>query len=802
MNKRIFSILAFFPFLICCNSTNKPNDNKDLTNYWPGEEISSFLLEKGISDVEVPEITVYYSDLLDHGIGQKDDYTYYYLTLSFDLYQPVVTSFSSSGYTLSDGYYHDTNNKLSVSISQSTRSTNVSIYDSRDLTIVEPPIDDIDPPSDDLTGTSIAEIDIQKLLGKSSLSSFTATDESSGLTFTANVAEGSSNPVSTNDNGGYVAIYGGNTLSISGKTVKKIEFNFSTYGSKVPDISVNEGTISKDSTNNYLWTWVGESDSLVFTSVSQSRYDTCKIWYYASEEDIPVLEGVSTIKEVLDAAKTISYTPNSSGWYLSNMSVTINCEAIDCIDSISTSGGLDGNARGKVLVVDETGYILVSSATSGSGYIPFYQRVKDYLKAGTTQYEVTGHVAFLNGVVEIKVDTYSYKSSLVIDKKYEEYVKHTYSSSSDFVNDAIQITPNPHGYGSKDVIRMTGLTYFNKYNSAGSYLFLDQQGNIVPVYSYLDKDRTSLVKGHCYDIIGLETLYTNRPSLRVLKVVPSTLEPVTFDFVNDVVSLDTVNQFYNLKQSTSEEYVKSELTVYKVHGYVSSYGDDKYTFNVAYYKGVDGVYTTGDTENNAVNHYSLGIFNEDLDYKQTLLDFDISRCSSEEEVKDKALDLYFTLARVEQKNKKNYWRINIFEELVFSLDYANARDYSVTFNSTEMTFTHDEEKQVYQKDGVVVTNYSTSLNTYSFDPTYLKVNDGTRLTISYSSPIIGFILYHRTYSYITGFGNLSIRAYKQYASYTEVLLSTPTTSVDIDDFMVSSSGNTHYLHIDSLTIKY
>lgn len=640
-------------------------------------------------------------------------------------------------------------------------------------------------------------LDLPSLIGNEEFNEFSRTY--SEIVFTFSKGSGSNKPKSDKSNGGFIALYTGNTLTISGKLLKSISFDY--VGGKTGEIVSDCGEISISSTT---FSWSGENNSVVLTANAQVRFKTINITYLQKEGVNPEFEGVQTIKEVLDAAKLIEYTPNNSGWYLSDVSVSVLVEAIDAIDSVSTGKEYDGNARGKVLVCDETGTIICSSSTSTNNPISFYHRVKEYIKAGTTQYLVEGHIAFFNGVTEIKVDNYEYQEDLVISKNYESYVDKTYTKSEEFVNDVISnVAKNYAGYGVGGVVKMSGLTYLNKYNSAGSYLFIDQEGNLVPVYSLLDKDRSLLQEGKCYDIIGLESAYKYRPSLRILKASLSSLDATSFDFRNNVTEVTNLQDFYNIGMGENEAYVRSELTVYKADVYVSSYADDKYTFNTqAYYIG--GSYTTGNSQTNAASLYSLGIFNEDLDYKQTFLDYLLENCKSIEDLANVKLTLYFTLAYLDIVDGKNMWRVNVFEDLVNGLDYYDSSEASMIFDTSKSTC--DREDGIYQtwsniNNSIVVTNESTDTATVSRKTDYLKIVDGTKLTITFDSDIIAFTLYTGTYSSIASFGAFSgnIKAYEQRKDHTTVFLKEKSKTIVIDTLGVSGAT---YLKVDSITINY
>ena len=84
---------------------------------------------------------------------------------------------------------------------------------------------------------------------------------SNGITIAFSKGSGKTNPAYyTNSGGNAVRLYGGNTMTISGKTIVKVVLTFAKEfaDSNSNEITVNAGTFDTD-------TWTGSTDSLVFT---------------------------------------------------------------------------------------------------------------------------------------------------------------------------------------------------------------------------------------------------------------------------------------------------------------------------------------------------------------------------------------------------------------------------------------------------------------------------------------------------------------------------------------------------------
>ena len=661
----------------------------------------------------------------------------------------------------------------------------------------------------------VYEIDLASSIGKSSDLDGVSTNRGEYFTFSFAQNGASEKIIVSNQDGYYIKLLDKAqfTVKATNATLSKIEL---TRQDRIKTFTVDNGTYTDDGVTAI---WEGNSTQVTFTSScitsddgGQNRFNHVKITYEVGEKPTPIIGDKSTIVEVLDIAKDIHYLPNDAGWYCSEYTVTVDILAIDAIDSVSasTSEGYDPNARGKILAIDDTGYMMFSSGTETTPTLSFFQKVKKYLKSGTTTYTVTGKIAFYNDVPEVKVESCSYNESLSFNHTIDDFKKRTITGSEEFANEthSASVKLNSKGYGVRDVVEIKGLTYFNVYNKdAGSYLFVDQEGQLIPVFSALNKDRSSLEQGKCYDIVGLESMYNGRPSFRILSVKRSELEATEFDFENSTVKLDSLNPIYNIGESSSQ-YPLSEFTLYSADVLVSTYWDgskNRYTFNTTCWV-VNKSCTTGTSSNDSADKYSLDVFNvEEIDYNQSLVNYLINDCSSKEEAEAYRVTLYFTLSRLETVNHKNQWRVNVIEDLIFSLDYYNASEASMTFDTSKASC--EREDGVYQtwtnsENALSVTNSSTSEGTIERRVDYLKIMDATKLVIAFDKEILGFNLYKGSYSYITGLGDLEIEAYKQFAAFFTVKLAEPTKEIVIDPIYIGATGNTDYLKVTSITVKY
>lgn len=774
----------------------------DEVTSFPLEEVISFLSSRGVASPSnyiinsISSIT----KIVSFGSVEDDDSPFYEVVTSISTSEcnNIIDQLTSSSWTYEfENVLVDSTKNIGIKIVNESDVVTFTFYAYEDLVVIPPEEDD----------KSISKTDdfvLYEIIGneKSNLENLNPISPEGHTDFVFNFyANGESNKPISNKDKGYkcIAVYTNNSFTVetasSTYLMQKIEF---TIAGKDGQLTVDVGQINQTSEKTI---WTGESNKVTFTASAQYRFDNVHIEYTVPKID-PIPEGVKTISEVYAVADSLVF--KGSDGYLVNNDVTIEVclKAIDAIDSVTTTGGLSPQARGKVICVDDTGYIVCSSGVSKNNPIDFYQRVKDYIKAGTTTYYVKGHLAKLNGVLEINVEEYKYRSELTFDYDLNDFVTSGVSDSSSLMSHCQSIVTNKNGYGLGKIVRLNALTYFEKYNDAGSYYFLDQDGQLVPIYSLLDKDRSNMQLGKVYDIIGIESIYQGRPSLRILEVTPNLeVDPASFDFTS-AIERENTKYFYNVNSTSisyQDEFYNSVTTVYKMDVYVSSYAYDKYTFSDTYYK-YNKTFTTGSSQVAASQHYSLGVFNSDLDRKQIFTDLDLANADSEEDCESLKFTIYFTLCYLDTVDGKEMWRVNVFEDLVFGIDYYNSSTFSIDF--TSMVPTHDSSKQVYTSQDLVVTNASTSINPYSYSVDYLKVVDGTSLNIKFNHNIIAFSINNRTYSYISGIEGVDIKAYRQFNDYTVFLLDEPTNEILITDFGVGGNRNNAYLAITSLTVHY
>ena len=638
------------------------------TKVFPTQEILSFFEDKGVTGVTIPEYKVDPSNVLDTSVESKI-YDSFKVTIQGDISTLYKSEATKAGYSLygeDTSIYKDSSNKVVFTVSYASIGNITSIlyatYDEFSLYY-----DDMDLPDDgykyEAVDYTFSVADKMKDYSGVSTDGVTVTSDQINYTFHK---EGQFNAPSVyNKNGWHIRFYAGTSITVHSEnvTLKKLTFVFLSENNK-GTFSADSGEVGyNDDESAYVWT--GNTKSVKLTANEQLRFTSIEIKGLKSEKVIPSKDGVSTVAEVYSSIEGYTYTPNSVGWYLTNTEVKLQVKAIDAIDSAADGGEYEPLSKGKVLCADETGAIIVSSSTSSSNPVSLYAAAKKYMNAGSC-YEITGKIAFLNDVPEVMVTNYKYNSSLEVEVDINALPEKEISTQEALLADLSSTKTNIKGYGTGKIVKMTGLSYFNKYNSKGSYLFLDRNGKIVPVYSLDDNARIYFSEQGVYDIIGFESMYKGRPSLRILKVTSnSEVEKVSFDFANSSTNIDNLSQFYQLDTTKGEQYKLSELTVYSAEVYVSQYAKDKYTFNTSYYWDASAKhYTTGSSQANAASHNSLGIFNEDLDYKHLFDDLQIDLCSTEDEVKNCKFTIYFTLAYLDTVDSKHMWRVNVFEEMV------------------------------------------------------------------------------------------------------------------------------------------
>ena len=666
--KKVFLLTALTAsLLLSCNKGGGNNQPDNGVNCFPEEEIKAFLLERGadLTHYNLP-IEVKEAELLSYSIVDDEECPYFNVLVEdkdFDIAHNIHNFMTAQNWYLEGDIKIDPYEQIGVEYWPEGTELYINIYAYTDL--IEIP----EGPEDD--GVDYNKTITFRLQDAGYIAKETNLNGKSyyfdGFSFSFGTNGGSTNPKSEKSNAIYLYTSNQFTVGNSNAYLRKMEFTLFAEDPKDGDLDPKNGTVTK---NEDITTWICSSNNVTeetFTAVAQYRFEELKIYYYEEESEPPVL-GLKTIAEVKAIAAEINVPTTNNGWYLSNTEVTVNIKAIDAIDSVATGDGLDGGARGKVLCVDSTGYIICSSGVSKNNPIDLYQRVKNYIKKGTTTYTVTGHIAFFNDMVEIKVDTYEYKSNLVINYDLNDFVAPEITDYNYFLGDFENIKANSKGYGVGKIVKVNNVTYFKKYNDAGSYYFLTE-GRILPFYSLLDKDRASLIEGNVYNIIALQTLYVGRPSLRILKVENSESDPSEVNlknYVSDIsVQLASLYNDYYGSPNGATSYFYGCVQIYKATVYISRYADDKYTFNTSYYYDKSNKeYTTGNSQVDAARHYAIGVFNDDLDYHLTIADYVLENCHSEAECEASKVTIYFTLAFQDLVDGKHMWRAYILEDYV------------------------------------------------------------------------------------------------------------------------------------------
>ena len=663
MKKSILLSIFLLPLVVSCGQNTTGGDNNPPippnppaeVNNFPKEEIEAFLEENNITftmfDVDVTQ-----SGYLEYNINE--DANKFSLLFNGNKVTYLTDLLIDNNFTLKVDCYVDPSNKVAASLSyvSDNNVTNMDIY----KYIAAVTGDDFYPYQESDTNNT-GDIDLAQEIGNNSAATLTKTVAET--VFTIDKGTGSVNPESSKTTTEKLKIYAGNTFTI--KHDDMILMDIKVLSSKTTNLTPFEGTVTVTQnieTGVHLIRWKGETNELTFTAGAQVRVKEIKIWYL---KPVVIPPGsMETVQEVLTYASSYHYVPNDVGYYLSNISVNLKVTLLTAMDSqaSSTKEGYNVDAQGKVLAYDDTGFIILSSPTEDQR-VTLYEKAKTDLKGHkAATYQIVGFLSFFNGVVEVNVSSFQADTSFT-NKSLDEFTYPEYSSQSEVVNDIVNnAIPNVKGYGVNKVVKLNNFTYFNCYNPKGSYLFLDTNNNLLPIYSLENKDDIYLDEGKSYDIIGLETLYRNRPSIHILKVSKHSDEGVELDLTK-AVEVSNFDNFYTIGQSTNENYVKSELTLYKATVFVSSYSYKSYTVNTSYiYR--NKTYTTGTSENDAASLHSLSVFNDNIWYRGTLDPYLLDGVKDQATADSLAFIIYFTLAYLRTPNGLNMWSINILENYI------------------------------------------------------------------------------------------------------------------------------------------
>ena len=160
--KKIFPLLFLSATLMIGCSASNPGENDpgnhlpEINYYWPEEEISNFLSEKGVINLAIPQIEIREEDYVGFTVNE-DEYTYASLIVKgnqISTYQAALEEASFS-YDLTVSLLTDSSKQIAISLDYQSPNTVINFYAYVDLIEIEPEPDPEPEPVEDYESLDI-----------------------------------------------------------------------------------------------------------------------------------------------------------------------------------------------------------------------------------------------------------------------------------------------------------------------------------------------------------------------------------------------------------------------------------------------------------------------------------------------------------------------------------------------------------------------------------------------------------------------------------------------------------------------
>lgn len=343
----------------------------------------------------------------------------------------------------------------------------------------------------------------------------------------------------------------------------------STNGSSVFSSSILKTSSSSSSSSLSS----GNTSSNSSSSSSSSSYSSS-----SGSSSIDKIEELS-IDEVRNLCLKLPKptSENESKFVQGEKVVKIKGHALShCVTGTTKKGyGPDG----KILFVDSTNYIYISSSSKEN----FYQQASKYINKDTSQYEITGYIAMSRGEPELVLKEYTWNSSLNIDYDLNDFALKV-SSIKDIYTIGKEMDYNLKGNHNSGFISISGIKCLAKTND-NKWTFIDKNQDIISVLD--NASNTTYAVGTTYDIIG--SLSMKEYSLAVItgSYKRSSLEVnVDLTKISKTYSPTEINKLSSPKEDTysrvSDELIYSYSKIIKVSAYVNYYiENNRYYFTLS-----------------------------------------------------------------------------------------------------------------------------------------------------------------------------------------------------------------------------
>ncbi len=606
------------------------------TNYFPIDRVREYYASKGITGVELPVINIKKETLI-LDIEEKQSYPSCLEILIRGQYdETYIKEMKKLGYVqVPNSSYKDKNNQVRIEAAYSSFNSHTVLRYWLDCDYDNPyPLED--------TGRKIIDYEDDFVPSVALPYDTNLNDKEviqNDITYKFDTYSGNHHPTRNNDK---ITLYNRNKLTISSTTytIDKIVFTIAESDLEVTStLTPSKGEVTLE--GNTL-TYLGPTQSVSFVASGGFTFTNIQLTYPKEISVPPDTEGISTIKELKEAYKDYQYTLDDNGYYRTNDKVTLQVRYIARFDSKSNVD----KARGKTLVIDETGAIILSS--------PIYYTNNEAVlyKCNFTWIQVEGYVAFDHDEIEVNVTSLKVNSNLRVKYQKENLFDKEITTQEELLNDVLDLKTNESGYRSGNLVKFKGITFYQQ-TSYNHCIYLDKNGHIIPVYS----PNTSPI-GNYLDLYAMEMVIDNRPYL--VPIYMDEYEDYTTDDLavfndDDIITVCDLNSIYSIKYSNDDTYRLSMYHVYKADVYFSKYCAQSYSFNTTYYSYLDSTrtfYSTGQSLVDIIERKALISMNGTNDNNY------IDSSASVEVVESKKITYHFVLTALDEYNNNSFWRVS------------------------------------------------------------------------------------------------------------------------------------------------
>ncbi len=428
--------------------------------------------------------------------------------------------------------------------------------------------------------------------------------------------------------------------------------------------STNESKFSFTSSSNLSTSEIsssensGSSSSDKDSSSSSQDSSSNDSQSSSSQDSSDNILTLSSIKDVINKCLLLP-TPDDDNlpkFVQGTELVKINAHALSYCNTNTTKKGYGPD--GKILMVDSTGYIYVSSSSREN----FYSQAKKYIDQETSNYEITGYVAMSRGEPELVLKDYVWNKDLDIDYNLSSLAKPV-NNIKEIYDECYKLDYNIKGTASGGFVSINNLTCLDKLDD-NMWNFIDGNNNVIKVRDC--SSNTSFSSNVNYDIIGSLSISKYSPALIVGTYSRSTNQETINSVDIDKIKATTFSEINNMHSyfnddtysRVNENVFYSSSHIYKIDCFVNAYNINGYNY----------YFTLGEnskelsSEASGANAKNLFISNKSMhNVKVNSLKFVPLLDQYNDELQ---VSIYFILDSEKTVDKIECWNIHVIESLI------------------------------------------------------------------------------------------------------------------------------------------